>query len=619
MARRATAGDFLQAASDQLHLARAAPGSSGRTAEVAEIARSLGQVVAVLARYLADIDAAGDILFREAPLLDGWPRAAVEARESLSTGIRALGYSRIRHARPVRHGPKDAAACLVSAAKSLTAARDLLQTHFAPDRTYASEWAPVISSPQVARALAAETSWWAWQMAPLAMSLARAGTSRSARSEDVRYRLEVAGRSLWDAAGTIDTALLRDPATAADLVVLRAIPINSMPARVVPQGTEPVALLCEGTISTAERIRQVTWKPYPAWSPDISETSLRHTAGMAVVISHNCGVALDLLASRASHLGLTGLSARLAESAVTAHAAQARWLDAASAWGSQVVTDTRRTRSPVCMEAEDLALWTGRLVYSDPRWTPAHGRRHNLRPPNELAGYASDFSRSAAAVHSVGETLNRLAEAECDQVHAIANTGRLYVRTRSLPDWFDIPRAYGRAPREHVNALLAAYQAVERASARLATDLAEIAVSVRAPSRILALARAAAGHPAERARPGRAHLPSSARAALPQPSGAAECPSRETGVFRPDLPAALHDLRQMRWDEVQALYETTHDERDFVGRDQILTQSLAFEHCDPDLRRARSSSLADRPAARDGRGQDAGPNIEATWLEREPE
>lgn len=589
MARRATAGDFLQAASDQLHLARAAPGSPGRLAEVTEIARSLGQVVAVLARYLGDIDAAGDILFREAPLLDGWPRAAVEARESLSTGIRALGYSRISRARPVRQGPNHAAACLVSAAKSLMAARDLLQTHFAPDRTYASEWAPVISSPQVTRALAAETSWWARQMAPLAMSLAQAALPRSARSEDVSYRLQVAGRSLWDAAGIIDTALLRDPATAADLAVLRSIPVNSMPARVVPQGTEPVALLCEGTISTAERIRQVTRKPDPAWSPDISETSLRHTAGMAVVISHNCGAALDMLASRASQLGLTDVSAGLAESAVAAYAAQARWLDAARAWGNPVVTDTRGTHSPVCREAEDLAVWTGRLVYRDPQWTPAHGRRHDLRPPGELAGHASDLSRAVAAVHNVGETLHRLAEAEHEKVRGIANAGRLYVRTRSLPDWFDIPRAYGRAPRERVNALLAAYQAVEHVSARLAAALGEVAGSARAPSWIVAVARAAEGR------------------------------SGEMEAIHPDFPAALHDGRQMRRDEVRALYETTYGERDSVGTDRILTQALACERCDPDLRCARLGSVAGGPAARDGLGPDAGLTIEAIWLEPEAE
>ena len=618
MARRATAGDFLQAASDQLHLARAAPEPSGRPAEVAEIARSLGKVMTVLARYLGDIGAADAILFREAPLLDGWPRVVVEARESLSNGIRALAHCRIRRARPAPQNRNNAAACLVSAANSLAVARDLLQTHFSPDRTYASEWAPVISSPQVTRALAAEVSWWARQMAPLAMSLSQAAMPFSARSEDVRHRLRVAGRSLWDAAETIDTAQLRDPATAADLVLLRAVPVNSMPAGIVPQGTEPVALLCEGTISTAERVRQVTWKPCPAWSPDMSETSLRDTAGMAVVISHNCGVALDLLAARASHLGLTDIGAKLAESAAAAYAAQARWLDAARTWGSQVVTDTRGTHPHICSEAEDLAVWTGRLVYRDPRWSPAHGRRHDLRPPDELAGNASDLSRAVAAVHNVGQTLNRLAEAECGQVHAIANAGRLYVRTRSLPDWFDIPRAYGRAPRERVNALLAVYESVEHASARLATALAEIAVSVRAPSRILALARATAGHPAEPAGHGATRPLSCSTPDPPQSSVAAGSQSRETGVLHLDLPAALHDLRQTR-DELQTRQETARDDRDFVGIDRIVAQALAFERCGSDLGRAHFGSFTGRAAACDRRGTDAGPTIGAIWLEPEAE
>jgi hypothetical protein len=75
----------------------------------------------------------------------------------------------------------------------------------------------------------------------------------------------------------------------------------------------------------------------------------------------------------------------------------------------------------------------------------------------------------------------------------------------------------------------------------------------------------------------------------------------------------------MRWDELQTLYEIVCDERDPVGRDRILAQALAFERCDPDLPRARSSSLANGPAALRDRRLDPGLTIEATWPEPEAE
>lgn len=617
MASRATAGDFLEEASAQLRLARATPEPAARPGEAAEVAWSLGQVTFTLARYLGDTGAAGYLMTGDAPSLHGWPRAIAEAREPLRQAMRAFGYSRIRQARPVPQNRSQAAVWLACAAKSLTLAKDLLQTHFAPDRTYASEWAPVITSTHITRALAAEVSWWAWQTAPMAVHLANAGTSRSARFEDVRYRLRAAARSLWDAAQTLDTALLTDPATAADLMLLRAIPVNSMPARALPQGAETIAQLCEGTISTAERVRHMTWKPAPASSPAISESSLRHTAGMAVIISHNCGAALETLASRAGHLGLDRLSAGLAESSATAYAAQARWLDAARAWGSQVFTDTRQTRARLGSEAEDLAVWTGRLVYSDGQWAPVHARCHDLRPPEALAQHPSQVSEVVAAVHHAGETLNRMAEAERDQVRAIGNAGRLYLRTRDLPDKLDIPRPYGPALHQHVRALLATYQDVKSASARLAETLGEIAVLTRAPSQILVAIRVAAGLSPDLVPDERKCTESSDELPPRWSNGPLAQPPAGLDASHPAFPTPLPNPRS-RWPgEYQRPYETTPHERDPMKRDLTVTQALPPANMN--LHRPCGVSLTRQPATRNGPGQDGARPAAPSLPEREAE
>jgi hypothetical protein len=170
-----------------------------------------------------------------------------------------------------------------------------------------------------------------------------------------------------------------------------------------------------------------------------------------------------------------------------------------------------------------------------------------------------------------------------------------------------------------VNALLATYQEVGRASGRLAAAVGEVAMSVRAPSRILVIARAAANHSAESVGYGPARPVSSSRRTVPRSGGAAERSPQGTGAIYTDLPAALRDLRQMRWDELRTLYEIDGDERDPVGRERMLAQALAFERCDPDQRRARSSSLADGPAACHDWCPDAGLTTEAIWPEPEAE
>jgi hypothetical protein len=48
------------------------------------------------------------------------------------------------------------------------------------------------------------------------------------------------------------------------------------------------------------------------------------------------------------------------------------WLAIAHVWDT-IVTDTRGYLSRPAAEAGQLALWTGRLAYADPAWTPARG------------------------------------------------------------------------------------------------------------------------------------------------------------------------------------------------------------------------------------------------------
>jgi hypothetical protein len=420
--------------------------------------------------------------------MDGWPRALVDVRLALSRGIRSLergflpGDLRVPSGSPITDA-------LLEVASLLTAGRDLLNTHFgagpAGSRVPVSEWAPVITSPQVTKAVAAEVAACARQMTPIVTRLAQVQLTRSrhggrparparhGESARLRERLREACEELWKVSRAFEHAQGRDRVEAADRELLYAIPLNSLPARERPGVTETIETLCAGVTKTAERVRQATWAGEPAWAPGISSTSLRHTAASGVVISHNCEVALAGLAARAHRFGLGDTSVLLGEAAAAAGRARAGWLEAARAWGAQIVTETEGRRTRVCVEAEDLAVWTGRLVYADPQWLPRHGRSTDLRPPAQLAGDPAELRRVVAAVYGAGQTLSRLAETELVQLQAVAAAGRLYVPTRSLPMKADVPRRYGPAPRDRVGVLEAVYRDARLASSRLAIATGE--------------------------------------------------------------------------------------------------------------------------------------------------
>jgi hypothetical protein len=291
----------------------------------------------------------------------------------------------------------------------------------------------------------------------------------------------------------VQAAERRDPVPAEDVCLLQAIPVNAVPARRVPDGTETVPALCAGTAASAERIRHVTWllAPQASWSPGLTADSLRQSAGCGIVISHHCEILLRSLASRAAWHGDAPLSAGLHESADAAGNARQAWLRAARAW-SGITTDTRNTISPAAAESADLALWTGRLAYADPGWTLERGPSQAVRPPDALAPGPGDIPGVVAAVHHACQTLTQIAAGDQEQIRTAANAGRLLVPTRSLPATYDIPRAFARAPRGRVDQVLLAYRDAGTASTRATATVADVAAAVGAPSQVLTTARAAA-------------------------------------------------------------------------------------------------------------------------------
>ena len=505
MTRRATFGDFTSAA--RAHLDHAVPPpepgtrrsqAAARTRQTEAFTQSLRDVIEVMARYLADINApVAGVPRQHQRLLSPWARAGLEAQAALGNAAAFLSFGRPGTSRPSRDSADNPApAGLDAAAVSLRTGRDLLHTHFTtgPDgaRGDHSEWSQVITSAPVTRALLLEVASWARQIAPQGTALALSRAPAQRHTGDARRRLNAACQSLWILDSAVQAAHRKYPVSAEDAQLLQAIPVNASPARRIPHGTETIPGLCQGTLGSAERIRHIAWRiaPQASWSPGLTADSLRQSAGCGTVISHHCQILLKSLAACADKHADSEIAIRLLVCAEAAGDARHAWLQAARAW-NQATTDTRGLISPAAAEAADLALWTGRLAYADPGWTLDLGPSQAVRPPGALAPGRGDLQRVVTAVHHACHTLTQISAADQEQIRTAAGAGRILVPTRSLPDDFDIPHPFAHAPSDRVDQLLTAYRDAGAASTRATAAVARVATAIRAPSQILTTARAA--------------------------------------------------------------------------------------------------------------------------------
>jgi hypothetical protein len=500
MTTRATFGDFAREASRQLDHRRgpfppagSRPDPAAVARQVREFSQSADRVLKVIDRYLGDIPASiGGPPSHQPHLPRSWAQARIGARAALRSarGYLARNASGVPDQPPAADPVTDG---MDPAAVSLAAGRDLLHTHLdaGHSRPGRSEWAPVIGSAAVNRALLAEVAGWAEQIAARGTQLALTRVPPQTWLTGEQQNLNAACQSLQTLTSAVREAQRQEPLPADDIALLHAIPAGTPGPRLLPAGTETVAGLCQGTTRSAERIRHVTRSAAPAaWSPFMTAESLSQAATCATVISHHCQVLLTSLAERARQLGSHDFSRTLAASAVTAGHARAAWITAARAW-YQIRTDARGAISPAAAETADLALWTGRLAYTSPGWTLDLGPAQATRPPEALAPEPADLGNVLAAVHQATETLTALAAADYTQIRDAAHAGRFLVPTRSLPEAFDNPHPFARAPAGRVNSLLAAYGDAGRASVQATADVSAIAAGVRAPSAVLTWAQAA--------------------------------------------------------------------------------------------------------------------------------
>jgi hypothetical protein len=380
-------------------------------------------------------------------------------------------------------------------------ARDLLHTHFTADpdglRAEHSDWAPVIASAPVNRALLAgladHVGAAARQVQAMHQCSDTVGDRANSPAGELWRHVRHAARDLESFSMAVQAAQWQAPVPDDDVRLLKAIPLNHPPERKTPAATDPVPALCAGTAGAAQRVRHALRgaAERARWAPDLTAESMRHAAASCVVTSFNCEIILRSLARQASQAGYRDLVPDLEEAADDTAGARHAWLAAARSW-DDLTTESQGQLSQAAAEAGELALWTGRLAYADPQWTPARGPAHALRQPDSLAADPAAFASVIAAVHYSADALHRVAASSQDQVLAAAGAGRLYIPVRPAPGLeyrrSRRPRQFERVPGSRVETVLATYARSAEASHAALHAAGRLAEPTGAPSRVLATA-----------------------------------------------------------------------------------------------------------------------------------
>jgi hypothetical protein len=228
------------------------------------MSRGLRCLAAALGSYVAPGTAAAS-----GPAEPGMPAnspaaAGVRARDASVSAEACLGQDDA--GAPCSETGSEQARQLHAAATSLAAGSDLLQSHFATDpkgaQLYRSEWALVVVSQPFRRALLDEIAALAQQAASLSASVGLPpGSSIRDRASEALNRLGLASRLLWLAGAAVRDVYRLDPVMLAERELLHAMPGSALPARCVPDGSEPVPALCEGVITAADRVSRAGGLP----------------------------------------------------------------------------------------------------------------------------------------------------------------------------------------------------------------------------------------------------------------------------------------------------------------------------------------------------------------------
>jgi hypothetical protein len=200
-----------------------------------------------------------------------------------------------------------------------------------------------------------------------------------------------------------------------------------------------------------------------------------------VAVNHHCAELLRALGERAQP---AELAAAVGLASGAAGWARDGWLRVTRTLG-QVTSDVRGHAGLEVADAQDLALWTGRLALASAARAAAGADPAGQaeRSAADLKEATGDVRRVIAAVHYASDAMSRLAQVHDRQAAMAARAGRFLSPSWSLPDYCDRSRPYGPAPADRVYAVPSAYAQARETSSAFELRMVEGAEIIRLRAR----------------------------------------------------------------------------------------------------------------------------------------
>ncbi|WP_066946658.1 hypothetical protein [Microtetraspora fusca] len=305
---------------------------------------------------------------------------------------------------------------LSAAATAWGAAGDILATHFSADRTATrSEWTTVITSQHVRDRLVREVASHA-----LALSAILDRTAL-AHAADARF-----------ASGLLSSPMLIRASTLDGSTALREIPLNRPgPVQPLPHQPETPDELRAGITADTDALRTLCHL-----DTELGQREWQRTALAASIITHIGTKLLTGLTRRSYELNPDrnhALGKALQRGTNGIDGMNAMWKGVRQAWEGRLPARTA-TRSARQQHLDQVVVRLGRLLYTDPLWTPARRNAVPIKSPEMIAPTARDMVPALRSVLRVFEALTVIAE------HDRRDVTRA-MRAERLPE--DLVQAYG--------------------------------------------------------------------------------------------------------------------------------------------------------------------------------
>ncbi|MFD8559714.1 hypothetical protein ACFV1N_20735 [Streptosporangium canum] len=422
----ATLGDFFAAA--QQHMTAASYLSqqhlvTGPVVAAIGAARQLSSITTQLWEFLAA------------------PASSAQARKRLFLGLAdpsTVGHLRaaddllrqsveqMQHRTAERDDPL--AAHLAAAAQMLGIGLDLLRTHYSIDadgtRIARSDWAHAIDSLEVQHALLHEITVHGLHLADvLARILPDMKRRRLPEAATVQAAIDQL-RYLPDALPMVTAVQHR----AGGHALLSTVPPRPSTAPVHPpeqaQGPEQ---LCQDIIDNAESLRALYTDPlYDSDDRDVLDIrQWQRIATGGAILSHTQLQLCQALITRALRLGARAgghpqqLRAALADVHRISERSVLAWRSVSRAW-TDLLTDVPITaRSIAETHVEHLVIRMGRLLYANPRWTPARQDSAPVKDPADVAPTTETIAAISMAMYHVNECMAVVARTNLEHANDV--------------------------------------------------------------------------------------------------------------------------------------------------------------------------------------------------------